>query len=54
MLHKDNKEDGDDLDFRAVENGFVSLVLLCFLAKSVSMANGDISSQSERIGVLES
>ncbi|XP_042056557.1 5'-nucleotidase SurE-like [Salvia splendens] len=25
MLHKDNKEDSEDLDFRAVENGFVSL-----------------------------
>ncbi|KAG6428885.1 hypothetical protein SASPL_106924 [Salvia splendens] len=35
MLHKDNKEDGEDLDFRAVENGFVSLALLRFLAKSL-------------------
>ncbi|KAG6397986.1 hypothetical protein SASPL_139436 [Salvia splendens] len=25
MLPKDNKEDGEDLDFKAVENGFVSL-----------------------------
>ncbi|XP_057771473.1 uncharacterized protein LOC130991338 [Salvia miltiorrhiza] len=34
MLHKDNKEDGEDLDFRAVENGFVSLTPLYASADS--------------------
>lgn len=31
MLDKDRKEDEEDLDFRAVENGFVSLAMSCFL-----------------------
>lgn len=31
MLDKEHQEEDEDLDFRALENGFVSLVFLHFL-----------------------